>query len=263
MKQVTAVVLSLVLTAIAFAEPQATGAGKSKTTAKKSTSVATELQQLRQALEAQQQQIQQLSNEVKSRDQALQQLQQRLDQSQAVATQAQSKADTAASQASQQEQTVTALKNDVSDLKATAANVAVNLQETQKSFQGAQESPTALHYKGITITPGGFVVAETVWRKRALGADVNTPLNAIPMPGASASNISEFYGSGRQSRVSMLAEGKVKNFKLTGYFEGDFLSAGVTSNNNQSNSYTFRQRQAWGQVALEDGLTVTGGQMWA
>ncbi|PYX78692.1 MAG: hypothetical protein DMG70_30720 [Acidobacteria bacterium] len=263
MKQVTAVVLSLVLTAIAFAEPQATGAGKTKSTRKKSTNVSAELQQLRQALEAQQLQIQQLSDELKSRDQALQQMQQRLDQSQAVATQAQSKADVAASQASQQEQTVTALKNDVTDLKANAANVAVNLQETQKSFQGTPESPTALRYKGITITPGGFLAAETVWRKRALGADINTPLNSIPMSGASASNISEFYGSGRQSRVSMLAEGKVKNLKLTGYVEGDFLSAGVTSNNNQSNSYTFRQRQAWGQAALDNGLTVAGGQMWS
>jgi len=262
MKQVTAVALSLVLTAIALAEPQATSTGKTTSAAKKSTNVSAELQQLRHALEAQQQQIQKLSDELNSRDQALQQLQQRLDQSQAAAAQAQSKADTAASQASQQEQTVTALKNDINDLKATATNVAVNLQETQKSFQGSQESPTALHYKGITITPGGFLAAETVWRKRALAADINTPLNAIPMPGASASNISEFYASGRQSRVSMLAEGKVKSLKLTGYVEGDFLSAGVTSNNNQSNSYTFRQRQAWGQAALDNGLTVTGGQMW-
>src|SRR5207253_8035485 len=186
----------------------------------------------------------------------------RLDQSQAAAAQAQSKADTAASQASQQEQTVTALKNDINDLKATATNVAVNLQETQKSFQGAQERPTALHYKRITITPGGFLAAETVWRKRALAADLNAPLNAIPMPGASASNISEFYASGRQSRVSMLAEGKVKSLKLTGYVEGDFLSAGVTSNNNESNSYTFRQRQVWGQAAA-NGWAFTGGQMWS
>src|SRR5438105_6530548 len=165
MKQVTAVVLSLVLTAIAFAEPQATGAGKTKSTRKKSTNVSAELQQLRQALEAQQLQIQQLSDELKSRDQALQQMQQRLDQSQAVATQAQSKADVAASQASQQEQTVTALKNDVTDLKANAANVAVNLQETQKSFQGTPESPTALRYKGITITPVDS------WRLKPCGAN--------------------------------------------------------------------------------------------
>ena len=50
---------------------------------------------------------------------------------------------------------------------------------------------------------------------------------------------------------------------MTGYFEADFLSAGVTSNNNQSNSYILRQRQAWAQAALKNGWTFTGGQMWS
>ena len=83
------------------------------------------------------------------------------------------------------------------------------------------------------------------------------------MPGASASSVSEFFGCGRQSRVSMLAEGRVRQRKLSGYYEADFLSAGMTSNNNQSNSYTLRQRQAWGQAALDNGCTITGGQMWS
>ncbi len=43
----------------------------------------------------------------------------------------------------------------------------------------------------------------------------------------------------------------------------DFLSAGVTSNNNQSNSYTMRQRQAYAQAALNNGWTFTAGQMWS
>ena len=50
---------------------------------------------------------------------------------------------------------------------------------------------------------------------------------------------------------------------MSGYWEADFLSAGVTSNNNQSNSYTLRQRQAWAQAALHNGWTFTGGQMWS
>ena len=51
--------------------------------------------------------------------------------------------------------------------------------------------------------------------------------------------------------------------KLSGYYEADFLSAGITSNNNQSNSYTLRQRQVWGQAAFDNGFTFTGGQMWS
>ena len=75
--------------------------------------------------------------------------------------------------------------------------------------------------------------------------------------------MSEFNASGRQSRFSLLTEGKLDNVKIGGYYETDFLSAGITSNNNQSNSYTLRQRQFWGQAAFTSGWTVTGGQMWS
>ncbi len=37
----------------------------------------------------------------------------------------------------------------------------------------------------------------------------------------------------------------------------------MTSNNNESNSYTLRQRQAWAQAELQSGWTFTGGQMWS
>lgn len=125
------------------------------------------------------------------------------------------------------------------------------------------EAPASLRYKGITITPGGFMAAEAVWRQKAMASDVNTPFNSVPLPGASQSRTDEFNASGRQSRISMLAEGKLSDVKIGGYYEMDFLSSGTTSNNNQSNSYTMRQRQFWGQAAFNDGFTFTGGQMWS
>jgi hypothetical protein len=205
------------------------------------------------ALAQQQQQIQELRNELHNKDQVVQ-------QAQTTATDAVSKADAAQAQASQQQQTVSELKGDVTDLKTNMASTVVTLQETQKNVSGP---PTAIHVKGITITPGGFLAAESIYRSKALGSDINTPFNSVPMPGSSASNMSEFFGSGRQSRISMLAEGRLKSAKLSGYVEADFLSAGVTSNNNESNSYTLRQRQAWGQAAFDNGWSITGGQMWS
>jgi hypothetical protein len=181
-------------------------------------------------------------------------------QAQTTATDASGKADTAQAQVSQEQQAVGELKTEVTDLKGTVGNTVMSLQETQKSVS---ESPLALHFKGITITPGGFLAAEFVRRSRALAGDVNTPLNSLTMPGASQNTLSEFYGSGRQSRVSMLAEGRLSNAKVTGYVEADFLSAAVTSNNNQSNSYSLRQRQAFGQAAFDNGWSFTGGQMWS
>ncbi|MFZ0759304.1 MAG: hypothetical protein WAM69_05075, partial [Candidatus Sulfotelmatobacter sp.] len=231
--------------------------------AKAATITAADVQALKDAIAAQQaaiasqeRQIQELRDELHRKDQAVQ-------QAQSAATDAASKADAAQAQAAQQQQAVGELKTDVSDLKTSVTNTAVTVQETQKNVKAALDNPIALHYKGITITPGGFAAAETVRRSRALGGDINTPFNSLTMPGASQSTTSEFFGSGRQSRLSLLAEGEVRNAKVSGYYETDFLSAGVTSNNNESNSYTLRQRQAFAQVAFNDGVSLTGGQMWS
>lgn len=143
----------------------------------------------------------------------------------------------------------------------TPAVVSGNLANT--SSQDKVGPPTSISFKGITLTPGGFMAAETVWRQKALASDVNTPFNSAPFNGASAAHTSEFNASGRQSRISMLAEGKLDNVKIGGYYEMDFLSAGTTSNNNQSNSYTMRQRQFWAQAAFNNGFTITGGQQWS
>jgi hypothetical protein len=240
-----------------------TAPAKKKTTTGSGTVSAADVQALKDALAAQQQQIRELKSEMQRRDAALAQAQQQMQDAQAAAASAQAKAEQAAQEASQQQQAVTALKSDVSDMKQNATNAALSLQETQKNIQSSLESPAALHYKGITITPVGFLAAETVWRSHATGGDINTQFNAIPFNGAAQSHLSEFFGSGRQSRIGFLAEGTLSNFTMRGYVEADFLSAGVTSNNNQSNSYTLRQRQAWGQAALNSGWTFTGGQMWS
>jgi len=261
-----ALVFALVIGAVAAAPPQGSAASssKKKAVAKASEpSVSTQLGEMKRAIDTQQQQIQQLMKQVQSRDTVIQQLQQQVGQVQNAASQASQQAATAASQSAQQAQDVAAVRTDVTDLKQNATNAALSLQETQKNIQSSLESPLAIHYKGITITPGGFIAAETTWRSHALASDVNTPFNAVTFGGAAQSHMSEFFASGRQSRISMLAEGKLNSAKLSGYYESDFLSAGVTSNNNQSNSYTLRQRQLWAQAALNNGWTFTGGQMWS
>jgi hypothetical protein len=262
MRQVVAVLLAgfFATAGLAVAQSSTPSSSKTKKSSATAASVSAQLAEMRkaiesqqQAIQSQQQQMQQMMDELKSRDSQIQQLQQQV-------TQAQEKSDSATSTASQQQAAVATVQSEVTDLKANQTSVALSLQETQKNLS---ESPIAIHYKGITLTPGGFLAAEFVRRSRALGADINTPFNSLTVPGASQSRLSEFYGSGRQSRISLLAEGHLKTTKLTGYVETDFLSAGVTSNNNQSNSYTLRQRQLWGQAAFDNGWSFTGGQMWS
>lgn len=246
MKLIKVLTLSLGMTTTVFAQ-----------------STSSELKELKDAIAAQQQQIQQLQQQVQSRDAAIQQLQQQVGTAQSTATKAEQDAAAAAlAQAPKSAEEIGGLQHEVTDLKAVSANTVEGLQDTQKRVSDL-ESPLAIHYKGVTITPGGFLAAETVWRQRAEGADINTNLNAIPYGGANAAHMGEFYGSGRQSRMTWLIQGKLANMNLTGYYEMDFLGAGVTSNNNQSNSYVMRQRQLWGQAALHNGWTFTGGQMWS
>ncbi len=261
MRQVAKVCLAfLLITSQVFGQSSTGTRASTKKQTTKASSVAVRLEQMEKAIEAQQQQIQQLQDQLKGRDSQVQQLQQQLTQTQASANQAEQDAQAAAAKGVAPEQ-LDAVKKDVADLKDNSTNAALALQETQKQFKEAG-SPLAIHYKGITITPGGFLAAESVYRTRGLGADINTPFNGLQMPGSAQNAVSEFFGSGRQSRVSMLAEGKLAEAKLSGYFEADFLSAGVTSNNNESNSYTLRQRQVWAQAAYHD-WTVTGGQQWS
>ena len=146
---------------------------------------------------------------------------------------------------------------------ATSVAASSNPSNLAASQDKKSDEPTSIHYKGVTITPGGFMAAETVWRQKALSADINTPFNSTPFNGASQAHVTEFNASGRQSRFSMLTEGKLDTVKIGGYYETDFLSAGTTSNDNQSNSYTLRMRQFWGQAAFTNGITVTGGQQWS
>jgi hypothetical protein len=223
-----------------------------------SATLEVEFQQLRELLESQAAQLKAQSEQLKQQQQKMDALEKQLN--------------VASSAPAGPAGVVTGTESSSSAASAPAAGIITagipnnngkSPNASAPSQDAKADEPPALHFKGITITPGGFMAAETVWRSKALSADVNTPFNAAPMPGASNSNLSEFNASGRQSRISMLAEGKLANVKIGGYYEGDFLGAGSASNSNQSNSYVFRQRQFWAQAAFDNGFKVTGGQMWS
>lgn len=227
-------------------------------------SVASQLQELRDMLASQQRQIQQLQTQLAARDQQIQQAQQSAADANAKATEAASKATEAQTANNDANTQVASLKETVTSLKANDQSISDSIKSEQRKVNDAVESPTTLRFKGITISPtGSFIAAETIWRQRGLAADENTPFSSIPFNGAQNGNLSEFNASGRQSRIALLAEGKVGALTLRGYYESDWLSAGTTSNNNESNSYTNRQRQMFAQVQSESGWIFTGGQMWS
>ncbi len=222
-----------------------------------------QLRELREQMTNQQNQINDLRRQLADRDARLATATSDAQAANAAAAAATAQAQSVSSSLQQNNEAVTTLNATVTDLKNTSSGLAQTLSDTKRDITAQIESPTTIRYKGMTITPVAFFAFETVWRARALNADVNTPFNATPYQGAGQAHVSELNFSGRQSRLGGLFEGNTGPFKLAGYFEADFLSAGATSNENQSNSYTLRQRQIWGQAATKSGFTLTGGQMWS
>lgn len=118
---------------------------------------------------------------------------------------------------------------------------------------------------GLKITLGGFVAAESVWRSRSESADINSSFTAYPFANSNSYYTSEFRESARQSRLQLLVQGPSNGVnKVEGFFAGDFLSSGTTSNQNQSNSYTFRVREFYADwVRTDYDLYVLAGQTWS
>ena len=273
MRKTAAIILSLFLmSGMAFADtpkdddPQPVQTAGTKKPAKKPAKSATailaeQVEVLRQSVEAQQQQIRQLQEELAKRDAQIGDAKSAAAAADAKASDAEAKASALTTSTAEVKTTTAALSSDVADLKLGTEAVKGAVADAQKKIV-AGESPIAIRYKGITLTPGGFLAAETVTRTRATSGDINTPFTGIPFAAADLGHLTESNFTARQSRLSLLAEAKLASAKLTGYYEADFLSAGTTSNNRESNSYTWRTRQAWGQAAWENGWSLTGGQMW-
>jgi hypothetical protein len=241
---------------------KAAKASKAKSAETSEAKFAAELEELRQTLQAQQEQLQLLKEELAKRDRQIDAARDAAATANTRSIEATSKAAEAVSTSAEVKSAASSLNSTVSDLKVSNESLRTTVATAQAEAKKAEESPAAIHYKGITITPGGFIEAATVTRTRAESSDINSDFKGIPFPGNSLAKVAETNFTARQSRATALFEGKVGEAKLTGYYEGDFLNAGVTSNNRQSNSYPFRQRQVWGQVALENGFSFTGGQMW-
>jgi hypothetical protein len=163
------------------------------------------------------------------------------------------------------------MQRQLNEMKASQAKTAADAAQAQaaaaasaKVAAASQDSWSKKHK--IKITPGGFVEAASIYRSRNETADMASSFNTlIPFPNSHNYDISEFRGSARQSRLSLLAEGSVnENIDLSAYFESDFLGAAPTANSLESNSYNPRLRQVYLTTDFNDlGLHFLAGQAWS
>lgn len=200
---------------------------------------------------------------------------------------------------------VKALRSEISDLRtkvdtqssaqADAAtqinNAQAQLQATQTQVQAVQTQVAAapsvttdqvntqiasaitkehhndkFYFKGLTITPGGYLELAGIYRDHFQGNDISSSF-AIPFPNNPASHTSEGRFTARQSRLSLLVEGKPNpSTTLSMYGEFDFQGAAQTANSNESNSYNPRIRNLYGTIDWDQGdhgWHLLAGQNWS
>ena len=238
-----------------------------KSARKRPSSIEKQMQEMRQQFQQQQEEIDQLKQQLQSRDQQLQQAQDTAQQAQQAAQQAQTQVQAVQQSSSSSSEAYTNLHQAVQNVQAQAEQAqqtATMAEQDQKQLKKAVTHPDEIAYKGITISPkGSFLAAETDWRGGATGGGLNTPFTGVPLQSSPAAQLTEFDGTGRQSRIALKATGKLADWTMTGYYEMDWLGTGITSNNNQSNSYVVRQRQLWADAKMSNGWDISGGQGWS
>jgi hypothetical protein len=208
----------------------------------------TQIDAIEKQIKELQSQLGQVKSELAARDRAL-----KAAQAQAKAAQEQSKAAQVQSQAAAQQSTETSAKIAAMPVAPAEAPPAPPMPPGQ--FKVGQ----------LTVTLGGFAALEGIYRTRNLASSIDTSFNSIPLPNNPNYHTPEYRETAQQSRFALMTEGQIDPAqKLTGYLETDFLSAGSSSNSNQSNSYTLRIRQFWGNYDNTDwGFHVLAGQTWS
>lgn len=220
--------------------------------AQAASSVSERLRQLEEALDQQKTLITQQQTQIRQLEDRL------LQQGERLRVAGQGTEEKAASA----EKAAAALNGTVNDLKNKADVQAKVVQETQKKVKDL-ENPVTLRYKGLTLTPSGYLAADFLVRGRNQNADMTGSFGTVPFDGVANSHLSEFRASSRGSRIGVLLEGMVGKTKLNGYYEIDFLGQAPTANQVQTNSFTPRQRQLWAQASFRNGLTFTAGQFFS
>jgi len=202
-----------------------------------------------------------LLEEVKALRSEVETLKSRLDQQTADATATKQQVETAQAQVQAVQGQVAQTQTEVAALPTSVA------KQVDTSIDKARHADH-FYYKGVTITPGGFIELAGIYRQHFQGNDIATSFAAIPFPNNRPSHVEEFRFSAHQSRVSLLTEGVVNDrIKLAAYAELDFQGGAQTANSNESNSFNPRLRHLYATadwiVGDDAGLHLLAGQNWS
>lgn len=140
--------------------------------------------------------------------------------------------------------------------------------ETSPGTASAQVSAAgrpALRYKGVRLTPGGFIAAEGIYRSRNEVSDISSSFSKIPFRNAPLAHAHEWRATARQSRFSLLAQADPgPDVHVAAFGEIDLQGGAQTANSVESNSYNPRLRNAYATLDWDRwGVQVLAGQAWS
>jgi hypothetical protein len=153
------------------------------------------------------------------------------------------------------------------DAQAAHGELAAQIQtipgEVRTEIAAEKLKDGKTHYKGVALAVGGFAAAESVYRSRNEEADIGSSFAKIPFANNPLAHTSEFRGTARQSRLSLLAEGDISpDTHAAFYTEMDFLAGPQTANSNESNSFSPRIRNVYGTLDMGH-FHLLAGQNWS
>jgi len=187
--------------------------------------------------------VETLENRLTAESQAREQLQSQVQAATAQAQAAQADAQAAHQQLAEQIQTIPG--------------------EVKADIAAERPKDGKVHYKGVTLTVGGFAAAESVYRSKNEEADIGSSFAKIPFNNTASGHTAEERFTARQSRLSLLAEGDIgPDTHAAFYSELDFLAGPQTGNSNESNSFSPRIRNVYGTLDMGN-VEILAGQNWS
>ena len=205
------------------------------------------------ALESELQQLRQL---VQEQNDQLRGLQQRLADIEGQLAAAKSDSDTAAHSATPAEQPST---------PAESGTPTGQPAGVPQAAQEAKEKPSPLYFEigKAQFSPGGFLDFTSFTRSTNLGSGIATSFGSIPFNNTTQGRLSETHLSAQYSRLSLKVDVPVTDStSLTGYVESDFLGYQPPNAHITTNSNTLRMRVFWAQIH-HGKWDILGGQEWS
>jgi hypothetical protein len=242
----------------ASSEPAAAGTEPAKSGAAPAApaSLIAELEQLSQAVQAQEQQFAEHSRELDSERAALNEELQRI-----AALESKLGIEPGASEETEASAAAPVVPPSTS---AVASPLAPQNRQSQQPINiVAPENPLSLKIGGAEFTPGGFVDLTGIFRSRDVGSGLGTNFTILPYNNSlPLGQLSEFRFTGQGSRISLKVDAQpTKSTGVTGYIESDFNGFEPANSNISTKSDSFRLRLAFVQLR-HDNWEVVAGQTW-